>query len=121
MTLSPGFIFFAAQGVNLGDLISKALSGIGDQVRECGVGCRLIAADVMCHRQLEPAKAGIGLQLRFAQGGFAVAALGSNEHLEPMTASTTRLQFSGLASNRVCFVQFSSIVKNASEIALRNG
>ena len=62
----------------------------------------------MCHRQLEPAKAGIGLQLRFAQGRLAVTALGSDEHLESMGAGPGRLQFSGLASNSVCFIQFSA-------------
>ena len=73
----------------------------------------------MCHRQLESAKAGIGLQLRFAQGRLAVTALGSDEHLPSMAASPSRLQFCGLARNRVCFIEFSSIEKNASQIALR--
>src|SRR5574338_44058 len=74
----------------------------------------------MCHSQLEPPKAGVGLQLRFAQGCFAVPALGGDEHLEAMTACTSRLQVSGFAGNRVCFLQFSSIEKDASEIALRD-
>ena len=75
----------------------------------------------MCDRQLETAKAGIGLQLRFAQGCLAVTALGSDEHLESMARSPSRLQFCGLASNRVRFIQFSGIEKNPSEIVLRYG
>ena len=52
-------------------MISETFAGVGDKVRERGVGCRPITANVVCHRQFEPAKAGIGLQLSFAQGGFA--------------------------------------------------
>jgi hypothetical protein len=114
------FVFLASQCVNLRDLISETPSGIGNQVRECRVGCHPITADVMCHRQFEPAKAGIGLQLRFTQRRFAVAALGSYEHLEPVGAGPRWLQLSGLACNGVRFIQFSSIEKNASKIALRH-
>src|SRR4030095_3309583 len=113
------FVFLASQCVNLGDLVSETPSGIGDQVRECGVGCRPVTADVMCHRQLEPAKAGIGLQLSFTQGCVTVATLGSDKYLPSMISSTGRLQLSGLACSFVCFIQFSGIKKNASEIALR--
>src|SRR5262245_49781461 len=73
----------------------------------------------MCNSQFESAEAGIGLHLSFAQGCLTVTALGRYEHLESMGARPGRLQFSGLASNRLRFIQFSSIEKNASEIALR--
>src|SRR5262249_54979304 len=60
----------------------------------------------------------VGFQLCFAQGRLAVTALGSDEYLPSTIASTGRLQLCGLASSRVCLIEFSGIEKNASQIGL---
>src|SRR5207249_12105169 len=105
--------------ISVSDLICKPLSGLGNPGGQGGVGCLTISDHILRDRQFETAITFVGFQLSFTQGRLAVTALGSDEYLPSMIGSTGRLQLSGLACSRIRLIQFSSIKKNASQIALR--
>src|SRR5215471_2493289 len=113
-----GFVFLATYGVNLSDLIRKTLPSLGNQLGQGRVGCLTISDHILRDREFETAITFVGFQSSFRQGRLTVTALGSNEYLPSMIASTGGLQFSGLACSRVCLIQFSGIEKNARQIAL---
>ena len=113
------FVFLASHGVNLSDLIGESIPSIGDEIGQCRV-CRLtITADVLRDREFETAKAVIRLQLRFAQGRLAVAALGSDRApaIDDCEAPAG-CNSAALRASRVCFIQFSGKEKNSRQIDL---
>src|SRR2546423_10309748 len=113
------FIFLASHGVHLSDLIGQVIPPIGSEVSQSSI-CRLTISDhILRNSELETAITFIGLQLRFSQGGRAVAALRSHHRLPSMTGSRGRLQLCCFACRRICLVQFSGEKENSRQVALR--
>jgi hypothetical protein len=108
------FVFLAAHGVNLSDLIGQPISAIGNEISQCRVCGRAIAAHVLGEGELETAIAFIGLELRFSQRRLTITALDRDEHLVAMIASSGWLQLRCFACYRVCLVQFSRDEKDAT-------
>src|SRR5438128_5574706 len=70
-------------------------------------------------RELETTIAWVGFKLRFPQRRLTIAALDCDQHLEPTTGSSGRVQLCRFACNRVRLVQLSLKEKNTSEVVLR--
>src|SRR2546423_1602700 len=69
--------------------------------------------------ELETAIAFIRFQLSLAQRRLTIAALDCDQHLEPTTGSSGRVQLCRFACNRVRLVQLSLKEKTTSEVVLR--
>src|ERR1700682_1056967 len=69
--------------------------------------------------ELETAVAFVRFESSFAQRGLTVAALDCDQHLEPTSGGSGRVQLCRFACNRVRLAQLSLKEKNTSEVVLR--